>query len=57
MQAVAVWDISLAAQAEGLEGIQILAGNDVDVSSNNAFGGGCSGGVNPVQVPYYRLVL
>jgi hypothetical protein len=57
VQAVAVWDIHLAAQAEGLEGVQILAGNDVDVASNNAFGGGCVGGVNPVQVPYFRLVL
>jgi hypothetical protein len=57
VQAVAVWDVHLAAQAQGLEGIQVLAGNDVDIASNNAFGGGCSGGVNAVQVPYFRLVL
>jgi hypothetical protein len=57
VQAVAVWDISLAAQAEGLEGIVMQAGNDIDISSNNAFGGACSGGVAAIAVPYFRLVL
>jgi len=57
VQAVAVWDVHLAAQAEGLEGILILAGNDIDIASNNAFGGACSGGVQAIAVPYFRLVL
>ncbi len=57
VQAVAKWDIKLAAQAEGLEGIQLLAGNNVDIASNNAFGGTCTGGVDAIQVPYFRLVM
>lgn len=54
-QFVAMGDVELAAQAGGMQGIQILAGQDASITSNNAFGGGCPV-VGGIQVPYFRLV-
>lgn len=55
-QFVAGADITLAAQAQGLQGIIIQAGKDASITSNNAFGGGCPD-IGAIQVPYFRLVL
>jgi Flp pilus assembly protein TadG len=41
LQAVAVRDIQFTAQAKGLEGILLQAGNDVSITSNNSFGSTC----------------
>jgi hypothetical protein len=56
LQAVAVRDIKFTAQAKGLEGILLQAGNDVSITSNNSFGSTCPN-LDAIQVPYFRLVL
>ena len=49
-------DIHIAAQASGIEGINIQAGGDVDWASQNSFGPFCAVVVDALQVPYFRLV-
>jgi len=57
VQMVAVGDIELGAQDEGINGISAQSGHDITLTSNNQFGL-CSGGApNLFTVPYYRLVL
>lgn len=56
VQAIAVWDITLAAQAQGLHGILLQAGNDISITSNNSFGSTCAN-IGAIQLPYFRLVL
>ena len=41
-QIVATGDVRLAAHANGLDGVSVLSGGDIDVSSRNAFGS-CDG--------------
>ncbi len=57
LQVVAAGDVELGARDEGINGISVQAGQDITLTSNNAFGL-CSGGAPDLfTVPYYRLVL
>jgi len=56
VQIVAAGDVHLGARDMGINGINVQAGHDITLTSNNAFGI-CSGGAPNVQtVAYYRLV-
>lgn len=57
VQMVAKKTIIAAAQAQGMEGIQFFAGEDINVTSGNAFGGTCVGGVDAIIVPHFRIVM
>jgi len=51
--------VSLAAQAFGINGVNVQAGGRIDLTSNNDAGGGvyCDGGAPDLQtVDYFRLV-
>jgi hypothetical protein len=57
LQVVAAGDVELGARDDGIRGISVQAGQDITLTSNNAFGL-CSGGApNLFVTPYYRLVL
>jgi hypothetical protein len=57
LQVVAAGDVELGARDNGINGISVQAGQDITLTSNNAFGL-CSGGAPDLfTVPYYRLVL
>ena len=59
VQIVAAGDISVSAQAQGLNGINFQAGGDIDIASNNDLGafGVCQGNAPDLQVAdYFRLV-
>jgi hypothetical protein len=57
LQVVAAGDVELGARDDGIRGISVQAGQDITLTSNNAFGL-CSGGApNLFVIPYYRLVL
>jgi len=59
-QIIAAGDVGISAQAEGLNGVNIQAGGDIDISSNNDLGafGACAGTApDLLTVDYYRLVL
>ena len=57
LQVVAAGDVELGARDDGIRGISVQAGQDITLTSNNAFGL-CSGGApNLFTVKYYRLVL
>ncbi len=56
VQIVAAGDVDLGARDMGINGINVQAGLDITMTSNNAFGF-CSGGAPNLQtVAYYRLV-
>jgi hypothetical protein len=56
VQIVAAGDVDLGARDMGINGINVQAGRDITLTSNNAFGL-CSGGAPNLQtVAYYRLV-
>jgi len=56
VQIVASGDVDLGARDEGINGINVQAGGDITMTSNNAFGL-CSGGAPQLfTVNYYRLV-
>jgi len=56
VQIVAAGDVHLGARDMGINGINVQAGHDITLTSNNAFGI-CSGGAPNLQtVAYYRLV-
>jgi hypothetical protein len=57
LQIVAAGDIELGARENGINGISAQSGQDITMTSGNAFGL-CSGGAPDLfTVPYYRLVL
>jgi len=57
VQVVAAGDVELGARAQGINGISVQAGQDIRLTSNNAYGL-CSGNAPGLfTVPYYRLVL
>jgi len=57
LQIVVAGDVDLGAQAQGINGINVQAGGDITLASNNMFGI-CSGGApNLLTVNYYRLVF
>jgi hypothetical protein len=57
LQVVAAGDVELGARDEGINGISVQTGQDITLTSNNAFGI-CSGGAPDLfTVPYYRLVF
>jgi hypothetical protein len=57
VQIVVAGDVDLGAQEKGINGINVQAGGDITMTSNNMFGI-CSGGApNLLTVNYYRLVF
>jgi len=57
LQVVAAGNVELGARDQGINGISVQSGQDITLTSNNAFGL-CSGGAPDLfVVPYYRLVL
>ena len=57
VQIVAKGEVALGAETEGINGISVQAGGDIDLASNNMFGL-CQGAVPDLfTVWYYRLVL
>lgn len=54
-QIIATGDISIAAQIQGLDGISLISGGEIDVTSNNAFGA-CPGSEFPVIYNSYAVV-
>jgi hypothetical protein len=57
VQIVVAGDVDLGARDEGVNGINVQAGGDITLTSNNRFGL-CSGGApNLLTVNYYRLVF
>jgi hypothetical protein len=56
VQIVAAGDVNLGARIEGINGLNVQAGHDITMTSNNAIGL-CSGGAPQLfTVDYYRLV-
>jgi len=56
VQIIASGDVDLGARDMGINGINVQAGGDISLTSNNSFGL-CSGGAPNLQtVAYYRLV-
>ncbi|MGB3315303.1 MAG: hypothetical protein WBB85_12890, partial [Albidovulum sp.] len=55
-QIIAAKDISLTANANGLEGVSLVAGGKLDVTSNGSYGF-CDGGgmTNNYEAAYFRL--
>ncbi len=57
VQMVAQGEVALGAETEGIRGISVQAGGDINMTSNNMFGL-CQGGVPDLFTAwYYRLVL
>lgn len=55
-QIIAAGDISLTANADGLEGVSLVAGGKLDVTSNGSYGFcGGSGMANNYEAAYFRL--
>jgi len=55
-QIIAVGDIELTANADGLEGVSLVAGGTLDVTSNGAYGFcGGAGMQNNYEAAYFRL--
>jgi hypothetical protein len=56
VQIVAAGDVELGARDMGINGINVQAGGNIDLTSNNAFGICATGAPNLQTVAYYRLV-
>jgi hypothetical protein len=56
LQAVAAGDVELGARDSGINGINVQTGQDITLTSNNAFGLCAGGAPDLFTVPYYRLV-
>ncbi|SPH18782.1 hypothetical protein DEA8626_02326 [Defluviimonas aquaemixtae] len=54
-QIIAAQDISLTARADGLEGVSLVAGGMIDVTSNGGYGFCGSGMENSYEAAYFRL--
>jgi hypothetical protein len=57
LQVVAAGDVEHGARDQGINGISVQSGQDITLTSNNAFGLCSSGAPDLFTVPYYRLVL
>jgi hypothetical protein len=57
VQIVALGDVDLGAADMGINGINVQAGGNITLTSNNAFGICSNGAPNLQTVDYYRLVL
>ena len=57
LQAVAAGNVHLGARDQGINGISVQAGGDINLTSNNVFGLCAGGAPNLFTVDYYRLVL
>jgi hypothetical protein len=56
VQIVAAGDVELGARDMGINGINVQAGGNIDMTSNNMFGLCATGAPNLQTVAYYRLV-
>ena len=55
-QIIAAGNIEFAAQADGIEGASLIAGGEIDGTSNATMGFCGSGMEGNIEVPYFRLV-